>query len=145
MYISYILRKLRKLEANTVYSTPTFVEIGEITYQLINAQAVGVEEIDFVFSLKKPVDKLLKRLVFKNDEQFTSGGYGSYYYTTNAIADIFLKENSTINHISDAGIHQPEKQADNITVSVILSSGNLQDWTSGKVKVFAELVNYPNV
>jgi hypothetical protein len=119
----------------------SMVEIGEITYEDLNQEDLEVKQIDVVFTNKKPVNKELVGLYFKNTQGFTTDVYGEYheYSGDNSITGVSLK---TVQDISE-GNFIPEKKLGNITVSVSLENENGQNWLQGNITVYAKLRDYP--
>lgn len=119
------------------------IEIGEITFEDLNSATLGATEIDFVFVDKKPADKYIVGLFFKNITEFATHIY--YGYTINSIADVFLKKNSDEPLISTGAVKLPQSVVEDITVGIVLTEENEQEWISGSFKIYAEVKSYPTL
>lgn len=115
-------------------------EIGDINFMDFNNADSGVTQIDIVFENAKPEGFYLDKIFLKNTEEFESEDYG--YYATGEITSITLK-NSTPASIDILGSKIPAFVAEDITLEVVLSAENTNDWSAGNIKVYALLKAHP--
>jgi len=119
------------------------IEIGEITFEDLNSAALGATEVNVVFTDKKPVDKYITDVFFKNTDGFVATNY--YGYPSNTISDIFFKKNTDEPSIGTASVKLPQQIVEDVTIQVVLSEDNEQDWISGSLKVYASVKTYPTL
>lgn len=133
---------ISQLSSSFFFDVSSYTLIGTIDAADLNGAALGVTDIDFVFSNAKPLGQLLVGLFFKNVTAFVAD---TYYggYDDNSVEEAFLKENASIDAIGDANVYFPSYKLDNITVGVILESVNEGNWLQGSIEVYAELKKYP--
>ena len=130
-------------ELDNLTGEPEIIEIGEITFEDLNNASLGSTEINVVFTDKKPADKYITDIFFKNTSAFVATNY--YGYPSNTISDIFLKKNINEPSIGTSGIKLPQQVTEDVTIQVVISEDNEQDWVSGSIKVYASVKTYPTL
>ena len=60
----------------------------------------------------------------------------------NTISDIFFKKNTDEPSIGTASVKLPQQIVEDVTIQVVLSEENEQDWISGSLKVYASVKTY---
>ena len=130
-------------ELDNLTGEPEIIEIGEITFEDLNNASLGSTEINVVFTDKKPADKYITDIFFKNTSAFVATNY--YGYPSNTISDIFLKKNINEPSIGTSGIKLPQQVTEDVTIQVVISEDNEQDWISGSLKVYASVKTYPTL
>lgn len=130
-------------ELDNLTGESEIIEIGEITFDDLNSASLGATEINVVFTDKKPADKYITDIFFKNTSAFVATNY--YGYPSNTISDIFLKKNINEPSIGTSGIKLPQQITEDVTIQVVISEDNEQDWVSGSLKVYASVKTYPTL
>lgn len=130
-------------ELDNLTGEPEIIEIGEITFNDLNSASLGATEINVVFTDKKPADKYITDIFFKNTSAFVATNY--YGYPSNTISDIFIKKNINEPSIGTSGIKLPQQITEDVTIQVVISEDNEQDWVSGSLKVYASVKTYPTL
>ena len=136
-----LINAIHELDNST--GEPEIIEVGEITFEDLNSAELGVTEVNVVFTDKKPVDKYITDVFFKNTDGFVATNH--YGYPSNTISDIFFKKNTDEPSIGTASVKLPQQIVEDVTIQVVLSDENEQDWVSGSLKVYASVKTYPTL
>ena len=123
-----------------------FVLIGEIDYNDLNASPLS-PSLPFVFTGAKPANKYFNGSAFKTTETFIS--YASRNISS-ASGGLLAPVSSDLNIVGTEIIEPPAagvsyNQIQDIRVFLSIAGGNLQDWTQGKMNVYAILCDFPTL